>query len=54
MVFGVVADAAKEVVQDSHLCVLVFFDVRNAFNSAPLASHRFRSVGLQPTAIPPS
>lgn len=29
------ADAAKGVVQDRHLCVLVNLDVRNAFNSAP-------------------
>lgn len=30
-----VADAAKGVVRDRHLCVLMTLDVKNAFNSAP-------------------
>lgn len=35
MVLSRAADAAKRVVRDRHLCILVTLDVRNAFNSAP-------------------
>lgn len=34
-VLNVAADAAKGVTQDRHLCVLVIFDVKNAFNTVP-------------------
>lgn len=34
-ILNIAKDAAKGVVRDKHLCVLVTHDVRNVFNSAP-------------------
>lgn len=34
-ILTIAADAAKEEVQDRHLCVLITLDVRNVFNSTP-------------------
>lgn len=34
-VLAIAADAAKEVVRDKHLCILIIFHISNAFNSAP-------------------
>lgn len=34
-VLTIADDAAKGVVQDGHLCLLVYLDIKNAFNSAP-------------------